>query len=403
MITRLVFEFYNKEVKSIDLTLMEKDMVKNPFLFVYSNYSEDHHIINDLLSKIKDVYLENGIGLQTLFKKYLVKDFKMEFVKEQIKYSYSFGFSSDYNKIDYEKFEMIEPIKKVIIDRKNLKLDLSIFSNYFTEDEKRRLILYAYDLKYDNKQLVVSHLSRKYFDIDNKETVFDYVTECFDSLVIPKDEIISFAKFSSESLNSSFEFLEEFALTRYKSFELSEIDLNELRARLGRFLYDYLLVESNNYFNHSNQFEFITMIDQTIYVFKYDNDNYFSVYEVLINGRNLNTFNIVFKKLIFNFNIIFSRRKATNFVFNDLFDLIEVRLACQIINKLHKYLLVNQHKIITTTTNPFVLDLDILNRDEVMFVLSDTNNLSVVKLKDFKLRSDKVLSKGYLEGIFDKL
>lgn len=404
MISNIKFTFKNEKYEPINLNMMSDGLTKDPYMFIYGDSLCSQKIINDLLIRVIKIFSGEPLNLVELFKELPLDSFTIHFLEEGKNFMYYFKLSDDYLKIEEEKFEILKPTKQIIIRRILNQLDESIFGNYFNYSEKRRLLLYAYDLKYDNKKLLVSHLIKRYINIDERSTIFDYVGRCIESIKVVENEILKFGNVNDVGLSNTLTLLSNLDLINSNKYELIDQDFLSLRAKIGRFMYDYLLTELTKYYYDTYNDQFIININNYLYLVKYINDDFYLKEIKLINDNNylLNELPHTLINLIFNIVNILSSSKPSNFFYENLFENIELRTTSKLITNLKPLLEQSIHKITTTSNNVYLLDLKIFNKNEIVFINNTNNKITLNKLSDYNIRSDKVLTKGYFEGIFDK-
>lgn len=404
MIKEITLDFFRNKNMPIRYLLSDNgNESKNTFKFIFTNNIMVADFIKNMFKNIKTLYSNEPVNLEDITKDIPISLVQITFIVNNETYLYQFRLSEQLNKIDMEILEKIHPQKQTIIKREDDVLDETIFGDYFSYDEKRRLALYAYDLKHDKKKLLVSHLSTRYLDIDTGESIFNKITNIINNIEIVEDTFIKFGDFSEEGLKKTILLLEKTDIYARGTNvgKLKEIDLSILRLKLGRFLYDYFITELVNYREKYHEDNLIVKIHNQIYVIKY-NQSDFTIYDIYINDDLINEKNQYLIDLVYNTTYVLSKKTPTIFFINDFLGKISLPKTNILIHHLKIFLIELGHIITTTTTNEKILDSKSLERSEFGFITKEINDgvISYRELRDYRIRSDKVLSKGYLEGIF---
>ena len=339
--------------------------------------------------------------------------FEYEFVIEDKIYSYGFSAILSQKKFVSEWLYDITNEEKIIyiLDRKNNEYEVNTEFLNLDEQENYRLSIYLEDSVTDDSQLFLNSVNdgKKMIESKDNETLFKKVFNWFHNTL----EVLGPNDAARDSFASITQENEEFKEDLGKYLKLNDtgivdtiqvpIDyLFNVPAKIQeRILEDInMRIDKRKREGKDGRATFILNTSQSIYIIR-NNDEKFEFFELKFKHKNGTLYSLSEEsdgtvRLIELFSVLFHNDEKV-FVIDEIDRSLHPLLTYNFIESFKKQKGI--HQLIVTTHEDYILNLNILRRDEIWFVDKKSNgNSSMYSLEEFKERFDKNISNSYLDG-----
>ena len=291
----------------------------------------------------------------------------------------------------------------------------------FSLDNNDDSFIYRYYIKYDDKRIIeekfekltsqkYSLIYHRYTDIDNKVSINignnasngPLLQALIDSIVPNRTFLSMFSRFKVSDLYDAYTFfLERFynsslAINSYIEYSPTKIEKDE---GLKRFTLSLLKAADFNIRDitidkikipkYVNNQPILSMEKDTLYLW---HDNY----KLDFSNESLGT-----KKIILVAEALYSVfQKPSVIIIDELEASLHPELTKLIVTCfLDETINVNNSQLIFTSHETTLLDLNLLRRDQIIFVYKDSHNSTYIRsLKEFHVKKSDSVAKSYLSG-----
>ncbi len=327
---------------------------------------------------------------------------------------YNYGFSIIISKgiIQEEWLLSIDPkndTQKVLMNytRGNKNVDNVFPENEFQTETKDRLKTYLYDLSDNKDVLLMSDLVRK--KIKSKDLIFvKNFKEWFSLLDINFAEgPIDFYEYMDDGNFDRVErILNEFN-TGISKVYFENVTLDELIKKTDKNMVDELLKEIEETIKKQGKLRGIIRGGKELYRIMADSIDEIKVWTIKLNHNNSSS---VFdfseesdgtRRLFDLLDIVLTAKQNAIYVIDELERSLHPVLVKRLLEILREEFSKRQIQLIFTTHETHIMDLKLLRKDEIWFVEKNEQGAShLYSLDIFKVRNDKIIENGYLNGIY---
>lgn len=327
-------------------------------------------------------------------------------------YNYGFSIMISKGSIEEEWLELIDPkneSQKVLMNytRGNKIVDDVFPENIFQTETKDRLKTYLYDLS-DNKDiLLMSDLVRK--KIKNKDLIFvkDF-KEWFDLLDINFAEgpIDFYEYMDDENFDRVERILSEFN-TGISKVYFENVTLEELIKKTDKDVVDRLIKDIEGHIKKQGKIMGIIRGGKELYRIKADAIDEIKISTIKLNHNNCSS---IFdfreesdgtRRLFDMLDIVLTAKQNAIYVIDELERSLHPVLVKRLLEILREEFSKRRIQLIFTTHETHIMDLKLFRKDEIWFVEKNEQGAShLYSLDIFKVRNDKIIENGYLNGIY---
>lgn len=359
--------------------------------------------------------LSNSYNKNTVDNSLNETKFEYEIVIEDKVYSYGFSVILSLKKFMSEWLYDITNDEKMIytIDRKDNSYNINDEFLNLDEQSNNRISIYIDDSANDNTQLFLNSLNdgKKTIESKDNSTIFKKVFNWFNNTL----EVLGPGDEARGSIASLTQEEEEFKEDLGKYLELNDTgvidivqvpvdNLSNVPARLQERILNNITTDIKKKKKEREDIEisFNTILNtsQNIYIIQ-NNDEQFEYFELKFKHKNGTLYSLSEEsdgtvRLIELFSVLFHNDEKV-FVIDEIDRSLHPLLTYNFIESFKKQKSINQ--LIVTTHEDYILNFELLRRDEVWFV--DKNfegNSSMFSLEEFKERFDKDINTSYLNG-----
>ncbi len=327
---------------------------------------------------------------------------------------YNYGFSLIISKgvLENEWLEIIDPkndSKKTILNyaRGNRNVDTVFYDNTFQNETKDRLKTYLYDLSDNKEDLLMSDLVRK--KIKSKDLVFvkDF-KEWINLLDInfPEEPIDFYEYMADENFDRVENILNEFN-TGISKVYFEKVTVDEIIKKTDKEVVEGIIKDIESHIKKQGKVMGIIRGGKELYRIKADSIDNIEVSTIKLKHNNCST---AFdfreesdgtRRLFDLLDIVLTGKQHAIYVIDELEKSLHPVLVKRLLEILRVEFTKRKIQLIFTTHETHIMDLKLFRKDEIWFVEKNEYGASnLFSLDIFKVRSDKIIENGYLNGIY---
>ncbi len=316
----------------------------------------------------------------------------------------------DKNEISYESLKLITPsATHLYFDRNQYEITLGEkLEKLFTPFDFERFQTYLYDLRFDKREFLLTHLRIKDFSDSKGALILNRIVEVIDNIhIFNRNDDINFYQDMDDAhylsvLKTVTSIYPNILMLQYK-----KVTLDELRFNLNRHRYDHLLDAFRNHVTKFDTSNFFVECYNQFYKLKGRSLDELTIQSIDVHFKDGSIISFEklskgLKKLLLLSMILLTHQKNDLILIDDLTTDLDHETAKALLLNVRHTLNIYHRKLLFSTH-------DMLLFDQVLF---DLKNMIYVHHKDMVylhylnklgIRKDKKLLNLYLEGFLNKL
>lgn len=328
-------------------------------------------------------------------------------------YAYGFSIIMDTSKITEEwLFELGKTgTRKAVFTRDEMGVVNYVPLRTLPLAERTRFSVYQSDFEGNTHRLFLSEMNRNK-KIEPTSRLFQFVTvfdHLVDNIIVvnPNTTVTNFQRYYDEATLEHVNDLLQTFDTGISKIVVEETSLDEIKRRLPSFLFDELMKDMKERIaqKRGKDLRFSMRIERDFFNI-YEDSNANLKVSTLRTEHRTSTLQFRFaeesdgtQRLFELLDILLMDSDEALFVIDELDRSLHPMLTWRFLEQFNERNLNRRRQLAFTTHEPYIMDQKLYRLDEIWFVEKDKDDSSIIySLDRFKERTDKVISKTYLEG-----
>ncbi|WP_025725358.1 AAA family ATPase [Acholeplasma granularum] len=402
MIKRIVINNYKSIQKELNIELDNHQT----FLGLFGPTGSGKTTIMEAIYKFKEVFFGGMRAIDKIFDHENVY-YRFDFLIKNETFTYEVNLNYERNEIILEKLTSLKLNHRYtyfIRDQYDITLSNSL-EKLFTKDDYERFKIYLYDLKYDRREFILSHMRIKDFTESKKSKVLEKIVSLIKNIHIfnQNDDIKFFLDMDDSHYLKVIQILKKLEPT-IKFINYKTILLDDLRFNLNRHRYDHLIDEFRNHVIKSDDESFFIECYNQFYKLngRDFNDLVIKTVDVhFIDGKviSLNDLSKGLKRLIILVMLLFRPLKNDLFIIDDFNLNMDYHLTYKLIELIKNEFKQNSRRLIFSTHDMLLFDSKIFDLNEITYLKKEDSTL-IYYMNKLGIRKDKKLLNLYLDNYF---
>ena len=380
-----------------------------PMTVLFGRIQSGKSVIFESIYMLKEAFLY-GMRAVNRLEESLDANFELGMEIEGQNFIYQTTLNLDKNEISYESLKLVtSSATHIYFIRNQYEINLGEkLEKLFTPIDFERFQTYLYDLRFDKREFLLTHLRIKDFSDSKGALILTKIVEVIENIhIFDRNENINFYQDMDDAhylsvLKTVSSIYPNILMLQYK-----KVSLDELRFNLNRHRYDHLLDAFRNHVTKFNSSNFFVECYNQFYKLKGRNLNELTVQSIDVHFKDgsIVSFEKLSKglrKLLLLSMILLKHQKNDLILIDDLTtDLDHETAKALLVNVTHNLKLYNR-KLLFSTHDMLLFDQEMFDLKNMIYV-HHKDMVHLNNLNKLGIRKDKKILNLYLDGFFNKL
>lgn len=381
----------------------------HPMTVLFGRIQSGKSVIFESIYMLKEAFLYGmrAVGrLQGTFD----ANFELGMEIDGQKFVYQTTLNLDKNEISYESLKVItsSAIHMYFI-RNQYEITLGEkLEKLFTPFDFERFQTYLYDLRFDKREFLLTHLRIKDFSDSKGALILNRIVEVIENIhIFNKDEDINFYQDMDDAHYLSVLKTVSIIYPNILMLQYKKVTLDELRFNLNRHRYDHLLDAFRNHVTKFDTSNFFVECYNQFYKLRGRSLDELTIQSIDVHFKDGSI--ISFEKLskglrkLLLLSMILLKHQTNDLVLiDDLTTDLDHETAKALILKVEPTLNLYHRKLLFSTHDMLLFDQEMFDLKDMIYV-HHKDMVHLENLGKLGIRKDKKLLNLYLDGFFNKL
>src|SRR5690554_4524098 len=405
MIKSLKITNYKSIIDTISLDF-SSDM---PLMPMFGKNGSGKSTIFEAIYLLKEVFLFGMRSVDRIFM-HNPTTFELELELDNQIFLYKVVLSLDKNEITHESLILTTPSNTYIYfirDQYDITLGERL-EKLFNRFDFERFKTYLYDLRFDKREFILSHLRIKDFSDSKNAIILNKLVDDIKNIhIFNENADIRFYLDMDDAHYISVLSMVSKIYPEIESLQYRKVTLDELRFNLNRHRYDHLLDAFRNHVTKFSTTSFFVDAYNQFYKLKGRSLNELTVQAIDVYFKDglvvaFDKLSSGLKKLLLLSMILLKTNPNDLILIDDLTKDMDHHTTLDFIDKIGPILKTHQRKLMFSTHDMLLLDSQIFDLKNICYTVK-RDKIVLHYLNKLGIRKDKKLLNLYFEGFFDTL